>query len=462
MDLSTKNILAALEKVELLGPQQSLSFRGVCTDTRGDCRGALFVALTGERFDGNAFLHAAQKAGALGAIIGPASAGSPLPDSLQCFRVPDTLKALQSLAACKRNLNRGCRAVALTGSNGKSTTKEMVASILGRKFRVHATTGNFNNHIGVPLTVLGMSDKTEILVAEIGANHPGEVRTLARLVKPEISVITNVAPAHLEGFGSLEGVCNAKLELFEETLEAGCCIYHGDNPLLRAKAQKAFPRRTLSFGLGADNDLVATQIVLDNKARASFSIGGKTRLHLGIPGRHNVLNSLAAIAVGKALGLAERDIIAGLEASRPLKMRMELRTIGRLLVLNDAYNANPLSMREALTTLETIEHKGPRAAVIGEMLELGPEAEKLHTDLARFLAERRLALVVLVGRFAQKMKEAYISAGGNEQGVFPCQDAASAWKILKEKLSGEELLLVKGSRGIHLELIVEELEKAGA
>ena len=265
MKLSTREILSALEAVEPEGSRREIIYRGVSTDTRADCRDKLFVALAGESFDANAFLNEAAEAGAAGALIGPSAGAHPRPESLQYFRVPDTLSALHKLAARARRLCPGCRAVAVTGSNGKSTTKELCASAARVKFSTHATAGNLNNHIGLPLTLLGLEPHTQVLVAEIGANHRGEIRPLARLAAPEISVITNIAPVHLEGFGSLEGVLAAKLELFEETLATGHCVYCGDDPLLGARVPGAF-RNTTSFGLKENNAVSARDIVLDSAA----------------------------------------------------------------------------------------------------------------------------------------------------------------------------------------------------
>ena len=254
MELKTSDIIAALGEVKLHGPGNKLTYRSVSTDTRLDCSDTLFVALIGETFNGNAYLEKAKNAGALGALIEPTALNYQLPEGLQCFLVENTLAGLQSLASHVRHLNHDCRAVAVTGSNGKSTTKEMIASILGQKFRTHATSGNFNNHIGVPLTILGIEAETEFLVAEIGANHPGEIRHLARLAAPDTSVITNIAPSHLEGFSSIEGVLAAKLELFEQTAADGVCVYNGDDDLLGKYVPGNFTN-TLSFGLSEDNDL---------------------------------------------------------------------------------------------------------------------------------------------------------------------------------------------------------------
>jgi UDP-N-acetylmuramoyl-tripeptide--D-alanyl-D-alanine ligase len=458
MPLTTKDILAALPEAEIHGPEPVLSFERVCTDTRGDCQGALYVALKGESFDGNAFLNQAARAGALGALIGPTADPAALPSGLQCFRVADTLAALQRLAVWYRQSHSLCRAVAVTGSNGKSTTKQMIASVVSRRFRTLATQGNLNNHIGVPLTLLGLSPETEILVAEIGANHPGEVRSLAGMVKPDISVITNVAPCHLEGFGSLEGVLRAKLELFEGTNPGGVCIFNGDDPRLSGQAPKVFPH-TLSFGLGQRNWIRGSEISLDSSGCASFLLEGTLRIRLNIPGRHNVMNAIAAAAVGRVLDLKDSEIKAGLESAVRLGMRMQLRDLGWIKVLNDAYNANPFSMREALNTLETIEHPGRRVAVIGEMLELGGESSRLHCELAVDLAGRRLGLILLVGRFAGQMKEAFTGAGGDPGLALTAPDAASGWEALRNSLEQGDLLLLKGSRGVRLEQIMQKLEE---
>ena len=229
MALNTSDILAALPDAQLIGQGDIRLFERVVTDTRSHSEQALFVALKGERFDANRFLAQAAQAGATGAVIGPPEAVGEIPEGLQCFQVTDTLAALQKLAAWYRNKYSGCRVAGVTGSNGKSTTKQMIAAVLEQKYRTQATAGNLNNHIGVPLTLLSLKEGTEWLVTEMGANHPGEIRSLARLARPELSVVINVAPAHLEGFGSLRGVLEAKLELFEETAAHGTKIFNGDD-----------------------------------------------------------------------------------------------------------------------------------------------------------------------------------------------------------------------------------------
>ncbi len=459
MILSTGNILEALEGPELIGPGHELAYRRVCTDTRADCSDGLFVALVGECFDGNRFLAEARAAGALGAVIGKSAPENHLPEQLQCFRVSDTLEALQSLGTFNRSRCSSCRAVAITGSNGKSTAKQLTASVCSQEFTTLATFGNLNNHIGVPLTLLELETETQVLVAEIGANHPGEIRRLADLVKPEISLITNIAHTHLEGFGSLEGVLKAKLELFEQTARQGTCIYNGDDPLLRQAAAK-FSQNTVAFGLEKGNQVTAGEIIMTGSVRPSFTLEPHgPRIQLPLYGRHNIYNALAAAAVGRVLEIGDDAVKAGLETASGLKMRMELKKIGNLSVLDDSYNANPASMETALKTIFEIEHQGPRVAVIGEMLELGPDSERLHRELACRLAELPFDRVYLVGSRAEAMEESYLSAGGTGNKISSAANSAACWDLLKNELKGDELLLVKASRGIGLEFVVRQLEK---
>jgi UDP-N-acetylmuramoyl-tripeptide--D-alanyl-D-alanine ligase len=456
MKLTTSQILSALPSCNRSGNPAEQQYRAVATDTRSDCRGALFVALRGESFDANAFLEQAAAAGAVGALIEASAHDHAMPEGLQYFEVDDTLAALQQLAVSSRERIGDIRVVAVTGSNGKSTTKEMIASVVSSRWRTHATHGNFNNHIGVPLTLLAMPEDTEVLIAELGANHPGEIRELARMVKPEISVITNVAAAHLEGFGSVEGVLAAKTELFEETTPGGTCIYCGDNSLLSDDVPARFCN-TVSFGLKTGSDIHASALKLSSEGAPSLTIGGGVRIALSTPGRHNALNALAATAVGRALGLDDETIRQGLEAVQPMKMRGQLKKIGSFTILDDSYNANPLSMAEALKTLMALEHKGLRVAVLGQMLELGETAPELHGQLATRAAQAGVDMAVMVGEHAEIMKEAWVDGGGEESRAFAAENADSAWAILQAQLQGGELLLVKGSRGIRLERVIEKL-----
>ncbi|MBW7994984.1 MAG: UDP-N-acetylmuramoyl-tripeptide--D-alanyl-D-alanine ligase [Candidatus Glassbacteria bacterium] len=462
MELTTSKIIAALPGCNLGGDTAERTYRGVATDTRSNCDGRLFVALRGESFDANAFLEQAAQAGAMGALVGPSVKNYPRPEGLQYFETADTLKALQHLGAHLRQLASGLRVIAVTGSNGKSTTKEMISAVVRTSWRTHATVGNFNNHVGVPLTLLSMPEGTELLVAELGANHPGEIRELARMVRPDISVITNVAPAHLEGFGSLEGVLHSKTELFEETTPGGTCIYCGDDKLLSDYVPGRF-ERTVTFGLEPGNDIAAAALELDDSGAPSFTLADGPRIELALPGRYNVLNALAAVAAGRALGLDDLKIKEGLEAVRPMEMRGTLRRIGRWTVLDDSYNANPLSMAEALNTLMALRHDGPRVAVLGQMLELGPAARRLHEQLAADAAARGLDMAVMVGEYAGDMKNAWMDAGGEAAKIFTASDADEAWAILNKNLGGGELLLVKASRRIRLERVIEQMtESEGA
>jgi len=456
MLLTTSDIRAALPWALPVGPDGQRNYVRVVTDSRADCSGALFVALAGERFDGNRFVAAAAAAGAVGALVGPGAEA--FPDDLQCFRVKDTLESLQRLSAWYRRRMGGCRVVGVTGSNGKSTTKQMIAAVLGRAFRTQATVGNLNNHIGVPLTLLSLEPETQVLVAEMGANHPGEIQRLASLATPDAAVVTNIAPAHLEGFGSLEGVRDAKLELFEQTAPEGWRLYNSDDPRLAGAVPQRFPD-ALGFGLGESADTRATEISVDDQARASFTLDNACRVRLGIPGRHNVLNALAAASVGKAFGMDYELIREGLEAAEAMGMRMQMLQVGALKVLNDCYNANPSSVVEALNTLEQIEHSGRRVAVLGEMLELGPLSVDLHARVARDAAARDFDLALFVGKYAQDMQESFIQAGGQSDRVLASTDSDTAWKALRDFLRPGDLVLLKASRGMRLETVLRAIEQ---
>ncbi|MEA2063774.1 MAG: UDP-N-acetylmuramoyl-tripeptide--D-alanyl-D-alanine ligase, partial [Gemmatimonadota bacterium] len=324
MSLSTGDVLSAIAGAELAGSRAAVSYGEFFTDTRKPCRGGMFVAISGERYDGNRFLQEAADAGAAGAIIGSsAPEDTLLPEGLQCFRVADTLAALQDLAAWHRHLCTRVRVVGITGSNGKSTTKQLTLSVCSKAFTTQATAGNLNNHIGVPLTLLGLDPDTELMITEMAANHPGEIRCLASLARPVVSLITNIMPTHLEGFSSLEGILQAKLELFEQTGSQGTLIFNGDDELLRGAVGR-FSQEKITFGLGHTNQVKPFEVILAGAARYSFTLRpGSRHIHLPVPGRHNIYNALAAAAVGRALGIADEEIAAGIEHASGLKMRME-------------------------------------------------------------------------------------------------------------------------------------------
>lgn len=464
MKLTTADILKALgNETELLGPQQERTFDSLSSDTRKIRAGALFVAIRGERFDGNAFLHNAADSGASGALAGTGADLEHLPENFQCFVVEDTVKALGRLAEYTIENSPELKVAAITGSNGKSTTKEITASVLRQKFNVHSTSGNFNNEIGLPLTVLGL-DKSlhQALVLEIGANHPGEVAGLTKLVKPQVAAITTIAPSHLEGFGSIEGVLNAKLELFDNARPGAKLCYNGDNAHLKNTVPLRYSN-TVSFGIEQANDIRADRITTDSNGAISFTLlPYDLKIHLPLLGKHNVYNALAAASIGVAFGLDSDAIAAGIESACGMPRRLQIREIGTIRVLDDSYNSNPESARAALDTFCAIDHRGSRIAVIGDMLEMGKSSEIEHRKLGGYVAGLDIEIAVFVGGMAAVMEDGFLKADGDRERVITTPDKNKAWTILEKTLGAGDFLLVKASLGVGLDLIVKNLERKSA
>ena len=464
MKLTTGDILKALgNETGLLGSQQERTFDSFSSDTRKISDGALFVAIRGERFDGNAFLQNAADSGASGALVSAGADFEHLPENFQCFAVEDTVKALGRLAEYTIENSPELKVAAITGSNGKSTTKEIAASVLRQKFSVHSTCGNFNNNIGLPLTVLGL-DKAlhEVLVLEIGANHPGEVANLAKLVKPQVAAITTVAPSHLEGFGSIEGVLNAKLELFDNARPGAKLCYNGDN----AHLKKAVPTRfsnTVSFGIEKSNDIRAERITTDSNGSIRFALlPYGVEINLPMLGKHNVYNALAAASIGVSFGLDANAVAAGIESAKGMPRRLQIRKIGTVRVLDDSYNSNPESARAALDTFCAIDHHGSRIAVIGDMLEMGESSESEHKKLGEHAAGLDIEMVIFVGGMAASMESGFLEAEGDRERVITTPDRDAAWSILDKMLGTGDFLLVKASLGVGLDLIIKNLERKSA
>jgi UDP-N-acetylmuramoyl-tripeptide--D-alanyl-D-alanine ligase len=418
-----------------------LHYSGVSTDTRTLAAGSLFVAIRGERFDGHAHLAEAAAHGALGAVV---RAGTDRVPGLEYFEVPDTVVALGLLARWRRRAVTG-PVVAVTGTNGKTSTKEMLAAALRTRFRVHATRANLNNLIGVPQTVLEAPVGTEALVIEAGASVPGEIGQYRRIIEPTVSVVTNVSAGHLEGFGSLEGVLAEKLSLVDGVPLA---VVGTEPPELAAGARK-LARCVVTAGLeGAE--LRPRSVTLDAAGRATVSTeqGGFT---LPLPGRHLAANAMLAWAVAIHLGLDPRAVGRGLELLEIPGGRGQVMEVGGLTILNDCYNANPLSFHAAIATAQAIRGARRLVFVAGPMRELGNESKVLHAAVARELVALRPELLAAVGEFVPAL-EAHRGELGDRLVTAP--DVAALGAALAPRLAGGELVVLKASRGVALERII--------
>ena len=433
-------------------------FQGASIDTRTMQGGELFVPLPGAHADGHAFVTAALEGSAGGTLI--AETRPPEPEWSRLMKpviaVRDPLRALQALGRHCR-ARAGIPVVAVTGSNGKTTTKEMIASVLGARYRVHKNRGNLNNHIGVPLTLTRLTPEHQMLVLEMGMSARGEIRELALLARPDVGVLTNAGAAHLESLGSIDEVARAKSELAESLPRDGLLILNADDERLW-NLNKDRPVALRSYALeNPAADLRPVSISLTAQGGSVFTLADGTEVRLGLLGRHNVRNALAAILVGDRFGVARAESASALAALRPERHRLELRAAKGVHVLDDAYNANPASMREALLLLDAIETKGARRAVLGDMLELGAGAERFHEDVGRQVP--RDATLYVAGSFASALERGARAAGLPADRVRRFGSVPEMAKAVAADVREGDLVLVKASRGMRLEQVVELLEE---
>jgi UDP-N-acetylmuramoyl-tripeptide--D-alanyl-D-alanine ligase len=457
--LSVETVLAVTKGVLMQG-DAGTSFTGVSTDSRSIKAGELFFALRGEHFDGHRFLAEAIERGGTGAVV-DREVDSPADQAVALMRVADTLQALGDLAHHWRK-RHPIPVVAVVGSNGKTTTKEMAAAILGKKYKVMKNAGNLNNLIGLPLSLLQMNSTDGAAILEMGMNRRGEILRLTEIAEPDLGILTNIAPAHVEGLGSLEGIMEAKGELLQGMGARGRIIFNADDPRV-VQLSKGFPGASQSFGIENRADWMASDIVTREDGGVSFQLqgpAGKTSVSLQLLGRHQVYNALAAAAAAFHLGTAIDDIKEGLENFAPPAMRMELVTLGKgIKVINDAYNANPRSMEAALLALQE-QAGGRKIAVLGDMWELGAYAEQAHRELGRAVQERGVDLLFLLGRFAPLVAEGAEQAGMDPQKIRIGRDHHAVGLHLSRIVRKGDWVLIKGSRIMRMEEIIKELRDA--
>lgn len=436
---------------------------GIAIDSRRCEPHCLFVALPGTRTDGHEHLGSALERGARVLIVtrGPAALDEALRAAhargASVVRVADGVEAIQRLAAWHRD-RLVCRVVGITGSTGKTTTKDMLVAALSTTLRVVGTRDNRNNELGVPLTILEAGADTDVLVVEMGMRGVGQIARLAAIARPDMGLITNVGSAHVEVVGSLEGIVDAKAELLEALPAQGVAVLNADDAHTPTLARRS-RARVVTYGLGPGADVRADGITVDDAGRASFTLfsdRGSGRLTCPVPGRHNVYNALAAAAVALELGVALEHIASGVAAAAMTPMRMEVFSTARgITVINDAYNANPTSMRAAVETLAAMEAQGKRVAVLGDMAELGSLAELEHFQLGEAIARAGIDELVTVGELARRIAQGAHAVGMSAEHVRPCATPEEAVEVLDDLLSPGDVVLVKASRVMGLETVVE-------
>ena len=445
--------------------------RQISLDTRSLRRGDLFLALEGDRFDGHRFVATALSRGAVGAIVRDSFDSSTLalkrgarrPNPF-VFGVRDPLLAYQQLATHHRDQFQ-IPVVAITGSNGKTTTKDMVACVVAQRWTTLKTERNLNNRVGVPQTLFRLTNRHKAAVIEMGVDNLGQTTRLCDIAHPTIGVITNIGPDHLEFFGSLEGSAQAKAELLDRLPHDGAVVLNADDTYYEYLTARA-RCRMVSFGLSSKADVRAIDVKADGRHGTRFRLvlPGKSRqtmVHIQVQGEHNVMNALAAGAVGVILGLSGSAIAQGLARFRPAAMRSQIVVSRGLTIINDCYNANPASMKAAVQLLAQMGANQKKIAVLGDMLELGPGAVPMHEEVGAFVASLGVDQLVACGSLGRSLAQGAVQAGFDRAKAFEVPDAATAAAVINTLVKPGDMVLVKASRGMKLELVVEALQGSG-
>jgi UDP-N-acetylmuramoyl-tripeptide--D-alanyl-D-alanine ligase len=434
---------------------------GFSIDTRTLAPGDFFIAIRGDRFDGNAYVGEAVRRGAVGALVSDTAlvevaglADTPL------VVVPDTVDALQRLASRVRRDSKAA-VVAVTGSAGKSTTKEITAEFLSSRYRVFRNRGNLNNHIGLPLSLLELRTRPDIGVLELGMNHYGEISVLVKIAEPEVRVWTNVGPAHLEFFGTVEAIAEAKAEILEGAGRDSLLVANADDDLVMRHATK-FAGRICSFGIEHAADvraLAVDDLGVDGTVAVVRTPVGEAEIRTPLPGTANLSNVLAAAAVAIRFDIPLDDIVARAASLGPVARRGEVSRIGGVTIVDDSYNSNPTALSRALATIACETRYARRVAVLGEMLELGEAGESLHRASGREAAAAGLdAIIAVGGANAKALADGAVSGGMPPSAIQYVSSSDEAAELAADLVKPGDLVLVKGSRGIRTEVVVDRLK----
>lgn len=442
---------------ELVG-ESNLSIHGVSINSRDDLAGKLFIPIKGERFNGHKFVKDAFQKGAVASLWEKNELD--YPKDVPLIMVEDTVAAIQQLSQAYRN-ELNVKVVGVTGSNGKTSTKDMVYAVLSSVFNVQKTEGNLNNHLGLPLSILKAAEDTEVLVLEMGMSSRGEIELLSKIAEPDAAIITNIGESHLQDLGSREEIAEAKLEITAGLKDHGALIYFGDEPLLQERVGRYEHAKLISFGQENTNDYYPNVVMQDRSGTTFSSNKALQSFYIPVLGKHNVYNALAAVAVGQAFDVPLKDIVSGLSKLELTQMRAEVIP-GRngSTIINDAYNASPTSMKAAIKLLQDLEGYREKYLVLGDMLELGDLEEEFHLETGKTVDPTKVDYVYTYGNLGQ-----WIARGAKEKlGVGRVKSFLDKNELVRELVSviGEkDAILVKASRGMKLEEVVEALKGDG-
>ncbi|MCX7746963.1 MAG: UDP-N-acetylmuramoyl-tripeptide--D-alanyl-D-alanine ligase [Clostridia bacterium] len=454
--IKCEEVLKAVQGVLISGDLKA-DILNISTDSRKINEGDLFIPISGEKFDGHDFIDASLDKGAAAALTHKDK--EPVPGKV-IIRVEDTLKALGSIAAYYRQKFK-IPVIGVTGSVGKTSTKDMIASALSHSLKVLKTEGNFNNEIGLPLTVFNLAPHHEAAVIEMGMSGFGEISRLTNIAKPDVAVITNIGMSHIEKLGSRQGILKAKMEILEGLSEKGLVVLNGDDHLLYG-TKGLLKFRTVFYGMEEGMDYHAYNVKSAGEQGTYFEIAvgnSEYKVHVPSPGVHNVYNALAAIAVGSELGVPMDKIIQGIKEFSPSKMRLSIISLNGIKVINDAYNASPNSMEAAIDVLKDLGEENRTIAVLGDMLELGDWAERAHRDIGKYLISKQIDYIITVGENARAIASEALTLGASKDRILPFQNNDEIKRFLEGFVEAGDTILVKGSRGMKMEEIVEHLTK---
>lgn len=441
------------------GTPGAIDYRALSIDSRTIATGELFVAISGENHDAHAFVPDVLGKSAAAIVVSETWFQNQNLPGANIVVVEDTLDFLQQLAAWHRRRFR-IPLIGITGSNGKTTTRAMITALLEKRYRLLATAGNKNNHIGLPLTLLRLRKEHQMAIVEMGTNHPGEISMLAALARPTAAVVTNVGKGHFGYFGNLMSVYREKTALFEAVKPNGALFINDEDPLLRDYQRRDC--RPVRVGLTEDCDVFGKIIGTDQDGCIQLRLDSLIDIQLAVPGNHQLMNALLAVAVARFAGLTDGEIRDRLEAFQPAEQRMQISEVNGVRIINDAYNANPDSMQAAIDFLSNISSgNGRKWIALGDMLELGEFASEEHRQIGRYLAAKNFDGVFLFGQFSRETQEILQAETGNTANVHWYPSHEQIAEHLGRLMRSGDTLLLKGSRGMQMELVLRYLQKSG-